>query len=76
MEDYREKFEKHIQSCNFTKLDKTTQEFLKEKAYEYRLSFQDLKQFVDMAIDLDMWEETPLHVKWEDKENKKKTLYM
>jgi len=74
MEDYREKFEKHIQSCNFAKLDKTTQDFLKEKAYEYRLSFQDLKQFVDMAIDLNMWTEEPLHVKWEDKENKKKTL--
>jgi spore photoproduct lyase len=74
MEDYKEKFEKHIQSCNFTKLDQTTQNFLKEKAYEYRLSFQDLKQFVDIAIDLDMWEEEPLHLMWQDKENKKKTL--
>jgi len=74
MENYRKKFEKHIQSCNFTKLDDKTKEFLEKKAYVYRLSFQDLKQFVDMAIDLDMWEEEPLHLKWKDKENKKKTL--
>ena len=74
MEDYRTKFKKHIESCNFTKLSQTTQDFLEEKAYMYRLSFSDTKQLVDMAIDFDMWEEEPLHVKWQDKENKKKTL--
>jgi len=74
MEDYREKFAKHIKSCNFTKLDITTQDFLEEKAYMYRFTFSDIKQLVDMAIDLDMWEEEPLHKKWEDKDNKKKTL--
>lgn len=74
MENYREKFEKHIQSCNFTKLDEKTQKFLKEKAHLYRLSFQDIKQLVDIAIDLNMWEEDPLYVKWEDKDDKKKTL--
>ena len=74
MEDYREKFEKHIKSCNFTKLDTKTQDFLKEKAYLHKFSFQDIKQLVDMAIDLDMWEEEPLHVIWQDKENRKKTL--
>jgi len=68
MEDYREKFEKHIKSCNFTKLDTKTQDFLKEKAYLHKFSFQDIKQLVDMAIDLDMWEEEPLHVIWQDKE--------
>ena len=74
MENYREKFEQHKQSCNFAKLEQTTQKFLEEKAFTYRFSFQDLKQLVDIAIDLNMWEEEPLHVKWEDKENKKKTL--
>ncbi len=74
MEDYREKFTKHIKSCNFTKLDITTQNFLEEKAYMYRFTFSDIKQLVDMAIDLDMWEEEPLHVKWKDEDNKKKTL--
>ena len=74
MEDYREKFEKHIESCNFRKLDKTTQDFLEKKAYMYRFTFSDMKQLVDMAIDLDMWEEEPLHVKWQDEDNKKKTL--
>jgi len=74
MEDYREKFEKHIKNCNFRKLDKNTQDFLQKKAYMYSFTFSDIKQLVDMAIDLDMWEEKPLHEKWEDKNNKKKTL--
>ena len=74
MEDYKTKFKKHIESSSFAKLDKKTQDFLEKKAYMYRLTFSDIKQLVDMAIDLDMWEEEPLHVKWQDKENKKKTL--
>ncbi len=74
MENYRAKFKKHIESCNFSKLDNKTKEFLEQKAYQYRFSFQDIKQLVDIAIDLSMWEEASLHVKWKDENNKKKTL--
>jgi len=74
MENYKERFEEHIKNCNFKKLDKTTQDFLEKKAYMYSLSFQHLKQLVDMSIDLNMWGESPLHVVWDDKDDKKKTL--
>jgi len=74
MENYREKFEKHIKSCNFTKLDKKLQDFLEEKAYLYKFSFQDIKQLVDMQTDLNMWEEKSLNEIWIDKGDKKKTL--
>ena len=74
MENYKEKFEQNIKNSNFKNLDKQSQDFLEEKSYQYRLSFQDFKILVDMSIDLKMWEEKPLHVMWEDLENKKKTL--
>jgi spore photoproduct lyase len=74
MENYREKFEKHIKNCNFTKLDKNLQKFLEEKAYLYKFSFQDIKQLVDMQTDFNMWEEKSLNEIWQDKGDKKKTL--
>ena len=57
MEDYREKFNKHINNSNFTKLEKNLQEFIAKKAFLYKFSFSDIKQLVDMSIDLKMWDE-------------------
>ena len=74
MEDYREKFNKHKQNCNFTRLDKNLQDFLQIKAYMYQLSFQDIKQLVDISIDLKMWDEKNLKDIWVDEEGRKKTL--
>lgn len=75
MEDYRTKFEKHKQNTHFAKLSPLESEFLTQKAFAYKFTFQELKQLVDMAVDLQMWDEKPLHVVWEDFENnKKKTL--
>jgi spore photoproduct lyase len=74
MENYKEKFEEHIGNCNFQRLEAKTQEFLQQKAHMYQLSFQHVKQLVDISIDLKMWGESPLHVVWSDEDNKKKTL--
>ncbi|WP_458701028.1 radical SAM protein [Sulfurospirillum sp. 1307] len=74
MENYREKFEKNITNTKFDKLETKTQDFIKTKAFEYKLTFMELKQLVDMSIDLHMWDEKPLHVIWEDFKDKKKTL--
>jgi spore photoproduct lyase len=70
MEDYREKFNKHINNSNFTKLEKNLQEFIAKKAFLYKFSFSDIKQLVDMSIDIkDVWTDeqsrknTLLHVK-------------
>ena len=43
MENYREKFEKHIKNSKFEKLDKKSKEFLTQKAYKYRFTFMELK---------------------------------
>jgi len=74
MENYRQKFKKHIISTRFEKLGDKSKEFLKNKAEQYKLSFQDIKQLVDISIDFAMWQEKSLHLIWKDYENKKKTL--
>lgn len=74
MEDYKTKFEKHIASTRFAKLEQKTQDFLRQKAHIYRFSFQEIKQLVDICIDLHMWQEASLELIWIDDANKKKTL--
>lgn len=74
MENYKEKFEKHIKNSNFTKLEGSLQEFIKEKAFLYKLSFSDIKQLIDISIDLKMWDENSIKDIWLDDQNKKRTL--
>ncbi len=71
---YEAKFQKSIKDTLFDKLDKKTQEFIKTKAFLYRFSFQELKQLVDMSIDLNMWNEESIEEIWQDKANKKATF--
>jgi spore photoproduct lyase len=75
MVEYSKKFLEHRDKLvNFNKLDESLQEFIEQKANSYRLSFQDLKALVDMAIDLSMWQEGSLIDIWEDKRDKKGTI--
>ncbi len=75
MVEYSKKFLEHrAKLANFNKLSKSLQEFLEQKADNYRLSFQDLKALVDIAIDLNMWQEGSLIDIWEDKRDKKETI--
>jgi len=60
-----------IQQPNFDKLDKDIQQFIEDKAKEYRLSYQDIKSLIDMSIDLNMWQEKNIIKLWQDKPNKK-----
>ncbi len=75
MFEYSKKFLEHrAKLVNFNKLDESLQEFIEQKANSYRLSFQDLKALVDMAIDLSMWQEGSLIDIWEDKRDKNGTI--
>jgi len=75
MANYSIKFLEHKNRlANFNKLDKTLQDFIEQKAFEYRLSFQDLKALVDIAIDLNMWQEGSLADIWEDRGSRKETI--
>jgi len=74
MEDYEKKFEKHIKSSNYGKLNKDIQDFLRKKAYLFKFSFQEVKQLVDISIDFNMWNEKNIDKVWEDKNTKKETF--
>jgi len=57
MNPYTDKFNSAIANTFFHKLPLHEQEFIEEKAYLFKFSFQELKQIVDIARDLGMWDE-------------------
>lgn len=57
MQEYKQKFENGVRNTLFFNLPQQTQEFIKQKAFEYRFSHQEIKQIVEMARDLQMWDE-------------------
>ncbi len=74
MNSYIEKFEKAIQNSFYTKLPLEEQEFIKEKSIELKFSHQELKQIIDMARDLGMWNEKSI-VELFDEHNQKKVVF-
>ena len=59
-------FEEKTKNTLFYNLSKKQRDFLEAKAKKYHFSFQELKQLVDMAIDLQMWQEGSIELLWED----------
>ncbi len=57
---YKDRFKVHLPKTNFAKLPLQTQEFIRQKAYLYEFSFQELKQLIDFAIDFRMWHENDI----------------
>ena len=57
MDSYTEKFNKSITNTFFNKLPLKEQEFITQKAQEYRFSHQELLQIINIARDLEMWDE-------------------
>jgi len=60
MNPYTEKFNKAIQNTFFQKLSCEVQNFIEQKAFFYKFSHQELKQIIDIARDLELWDETTL----------------
>ena len=54
----------NISDKQFQKLPPKQQQFLETATKKYRLSQQDRKQLIDIAIDLDMWDEPNLSEIW------------
>lgn len=52
--------------ANFGKLSPNEQTFLQIKSQTYRFSFQELKQLVEIAVDLQMWGAAPVSQIWDD----------
>jgi spore photoproduct lyase len=60
MNSYRLKFNKAIENSFYSHLPQKEQEFIKEKAELLRFSHQEIKQIIDIARDLEMWNEKTL----------------
>ncbi len=57
MNDYEAKFTTAIQNTFYPQLSTQTQQFIRSKAFELRFSNQELKQIINIARDLEMWDE-------------------
>jgi len=57
MNSYTDKFNNSILNTFFTKLPHAEQEFIRTKSLELKFSHQELKQIIDIARDLGMWNE-------------------
>jgi spore photoproduct lyase len=66
MVDYKIKFKKSIEGTFFTTLPESEQQFIETKAFNHRLSHQEIKQIVDMAIDFQMWGKESLSEYWDE----------
>ncbi|MFA6137362.1 MAG: spore photoproduct lyase family protein [Sulfurimonas sp.] len=60
MNSYIDKFNNATKNTLFEKLPHAEQAFIKEKASQLKFSHQELKQIIDMARDLGMWNEKSL----------------
>ena len=71
----QEKFKNITSQEGFKTLPKTQQIFLQKYASEYRFSVQNFKQLVDIAIDLNMWNEKSIDkILPQDKQNSKEIM--
>ena len=71
MKNYEDKFDKAIQNTFYMKLPKSQQDFIKQKAYQLKFSHQEIKQIVDMARDLELWDEGSIVDIFDEHEQKK-----
>jgi spore photoproduct lyase len=71
MDSYTEKFNKSITNTFYNKLPLKEQEFIAQKAQEYRFSHQELLQIINIARDLEMWDEPRLSEIFQDHPSRK-----
>jgi spore photoproduct lyase len=74
MNSYEDKFNKSVNNTFYTKLPLHEQEFIKEKAFAYRFSHQELLQIINIARDLEMWDEKRVYEIFPDHPTKKVAL--
>ncbi len=71
MNSYINKFNDATENTLFNKLPLNEQEFLQAKSLKLRFSHQEIRQIVDMARDLQMWNEQDIIEIFPDHEQKK-----
>jgi hypothetical protein len=71
MNRYLNKFNDSIKNTLFLKLPASEQEFIKNKSRDLKFSHQEIKQIIDMARDLSIWNEKSLVEIFPDHDQKK-----
>ena len=66
MDEYELKFQKSCAGSFFDTLPSQEQAFIRLKAFEHRLSHQEIRQLIDMAIDFRMWGKGTLADFWDE----------
>ena len=74
MNEYIDKFNTSIQNTFYSKLPSNEQTFIKEKSLELKFSHQELKQIIDIARDLGMWNEKSI-IEIFPEHNQKKVVF-
>ena len=72
--DYNEKFLHAIKGGFYDKLTPTHQNFIRQKAFTLKLSHQEIKQLIDIARDLELWDEKELHTIFPEGEHRKTAM--
>ena len=70
---YEEKFQKSISGTLFERLHEEERGFIAQKAFALRLSHQEIKQLVDMAIDFRMWGKGSVSHYWDESDYQNRT---
>jgi spore photoproduct lyase len=71
MNSYLEKFNDSVKNTIYSKLPINEQEFIKQKSLELRFTFSEIKQIIDIARDIDMWNEKSIIDIFPEHEQKK-----
>ncbi len=62
--NYQDKFNRIVSQTQFERLPEEEQAFLKDKAFEFRFTHQELRLVSEMALDRSRWKEIPLSSEW------------
>ena len=62
--DYKIKYKSYEQSLNFDRLGQKEKDFIEQKAQKHFFSFSELRQIVEIAVDLKMWQEGRIDEIW------------
>ncbi len=63
-ETYMQKFSRIVEQTQFNALPNKEQAFIREKAFQYQFTLQELRQITEIALDFSIWEEPSIIDVW------------
>ncbi|NPA66804.1 MAG: hypothetical protein GXO11_07985 [Epsilonproteobacteria bacterium] len=74
MMNYIDKFTSAIKNSYFDQLNQKNQDFIRSLAFDKKLSLQEIREYITMARDLELWDEGDLELIFLPHQNKKISL--